>query len=506
MRQPRVNNRDAFSLRNIQRQIRLLSRRARITVRQALLDLAETLEPVLKPLFAINQASASIRSLIFVAGFILWVGYAYVTNPPKVNEIDVLGPTGGDAVAIMLFQLRYMYALMKVLVIPLFDPEVFRFVLVISFSFWLTSRVAAIYLADIFELPDLGTAVRFIRQAAFVTNFRNLNRLVIKEAQVPAMFENSPIYQIGGPGLVLANLENVALFEKVDGTPEIVAPTGRPVLIEGFERLRKIIDLRDQFIENEEVAGRTKDGIQVTAKGIRFSFSVMRDKEFRIEKDAYGEEKLQQPLSFIEDAIYKLVYEKPNLSFAEIGSDEVKSAIREFISNNTLSQFLADSRDEANAPTSRSIDPTLPFSQAETVYKDREKINQELITTFRDSEASMIDLHWISVGTWVPPAEIPQKHREAWQRRLKSEAESSPKALTGLLRATVLTELLRLIQDVPINAFGHIASQEKDQVRIKRELMLAYREKIKNAYNIYKENNLTPPPTLVAALKHLQRL
>jgi len=299
---------------------------------------------------------------------------------------------------------------------------------------------------------------------------------------------------------------NVALFEKVDGTPEIIAPIGQAVLIEGFERLRKIIDLRDQFIENEEVNGRTKDGIPVTAKGIRFSFSVMRDKEIRIEKDAWGEEKLQQPLSFIEEAIHKLVYEKPNISFAEIGSNEVKSAIREFIAANTLSQFLADSRDESNAPTNRSIDPTIPFNPTETVFKDREKINQELITSFKDSEISTIDLHWISVGTWLPPAEIPQKHKEAWQRRLKSEAESSPKALTGLLRSTALTELMRLIQDVPINAFGHFASQEKDAGLVKRELMLAYREKIKNAYDIYKENNLTPPPTLVAALKHLQRL
>ena len=40
----------------------------------------------------------------------------------------------------------------------------------------------------------------------------------------------------------------------------------------------------------------------------------------------------------------------------------------------------------------------------------------------------------------------------------------------------------------------------------KRELMLAYREKINNAVEIYKDNDLTPPESLLVALKHLQSL
>ena len=507
MRRKRTRpTRDVTSPADMDRQVKEMIRKTRIAVRRGLLDLAETLEPVLKPLFAINQASAWIRSLIFVAGFILWVGIAYLANEPVFEDLSALRPTTGDAVDMLLFQLKVMWSTGKSLVVPLFVPAVFRFVLVISYAFWMTSRVAAIYLADIYELPDLHTAVRFIRQASFISNWRMLHRLVIREAQIPPSFENSPIYQIGGPGMVIANLENVVVFEKVDGAPDIIAPTGRPFLIEGFERLRKIIDLRDQFIENEEVTGRTKDGIPVTAKGIRFSFSVQRDKDIRIQKDVYGEEILQQPLNFEEDSILKIVYDKPNQPIAEIGGNEVKTAIREFIAANTLSQFLADSRDESQLPESKPFDPTMPISTEESVFKDRERINQELIASFKNTQNSAIDLHWISVGTWVPPGEIHEKHKEAWQRRLKSEAESNPKALTQLLRATMLTELLRLIQDVPINAFGHIASQEKDPGRIKRELMLAYREKINNAFEIYKENDLTPPDTLLAALKHLQSL
>jgi len=502
-----VDGTQPYSIDQARGQLRQVIVRGRQVLKRSLASLAETLEPVLKPLFAINQASAMIRSLIFAAAFVLWVGFAYITNPPAIGEIVVSGDISGDPVSIMLFQLRYLFALAVALLVPLFVPEVFRFVLVISFAFWLSSRVAAIYLADIFDLPNIGAAIKFIRQAAFVTfDPRQMNRLVIREGQVPQSFQNSPLYEIGGPGLVLVNLENVAIFEKVDGMPDIIPPTGRPVLVEGFERLRKIIDLRDQFIENEEVAGRTKDGIPVTAKGIRFSFSVQRDRVVRERDEVWGDPAMPQPLSYTRESVLNHVYAKPNEPFDEVGSQEVRTEIRRFISRNSLSQFLADSRDESDSPQGRPSDPTMPITTAENGFKARETINQELIAAFKNSPESSIDLHWVSVGTWVPPAEIPEKHKEAWRRRAQSEAESNPKALTRLLRSTRLKEILRLIQDVPINAFGHVASREDDPYKIKRELMLAYREKLMIAYEFYLANELEPPVHLVAALKHLQRL
>ena len=496
-----------YSVDRVRLQTRQTIIRGRQLLKQALASLAETLEPVLKPLFAINQASAMIRSLIFAAGFILWILFAYLVNPPAIGEVVVSGEVSGDPVSVMLFQLRYLFALGVALVVPLFVPEVFRFVLVISFAFWLASRAAAIYLADIFDLPNISAAIKFIRQAAFVTfDPRRMNRLVIREGQVPQNYQNSPLYEIGGPGLVLVNLENVAVFEEVDGSPDIIPPTGRPVVIEGFERLRKIIDLRDQFIEHEEVTGRTKDGIPVTAKGIRFSFSVQRDKVIREQDEIWGDPGMPQPLSYTRESVLNHVYGKPNEPFDKVGSAEVRAEIRRFIGRNSLSQFLADSRDESAASQGFPSDPTMPVAPIDNGFKARETINQELITSFKNTSESTIDLHWVSVGTWVPPAEIPEKHKEAWRRRAQSEAESNPKALTQLFRSTRLKELLRLIQDVPINAFGHVASREDDPEKIKRELMLAYREKIKNAYEIYLANELEPPTHLVATLKHLQQL
>jgi hypothetical protein len=215
---------------------------------------------------------------------------------------------------------------------------------------------------------------------------------------------------------------------------------------------------------------------------------------------------MPQPLSYTREAVLNHVYSKPNEPFDQVGSAEVRTAIRRFIGRNSLSQFLADSRDESDAPQGLPSDPTMPIAAAENGFKARETINQELITSFKSGSDATIDLHWVSVGTWVPPAEIPEKHKEAWRRRVQSEAEGNPKALVRLLRSTRLKEILRLIQDVPINAFGHVASREDDPEKIKRELMLAYREKLKIAYEIYINNELDPPAHLVAALSHLRRL
>lgn len=489
----------------IKAQVRRSMRLLRAAVRRGLAELLEVLEPVLKPLFAINQASATIRSTIFVAGFFLWVGYAWLQNRPGLADIAVTGEQPSEPIGQMLLLLRFMFAALYALVEPLFAPEVFREVLVISFAFWLASRAAAIYLADIFHLPNIGAAIQFIRQAAFLTlDPRTLNRLVVREGAVAPRFQDSPINQIGGPGLVTVNLENVAVFEKVDGTPDILSSEKGVVPIEGFERLRKVIDLRDQVIDSEDVVGRTKDGIPVTAKSVRASFSIRRKADVKLSDEILEDKRLPQPLTFSDEAVLRAVYERPNQPFDVIGREEIREEVRRFIGRNMLAQFLADARDESGSQ-SKPSDPTMPITPGDTSFKAREVINRDLVAVFNHSPDSVIQLHWFSVGTWMTPPVIPEKHQDAWQRRMKSEMESNPGALLRLARSTKQKEMMRLLQDVPISAFGVHHQQTEDPDEVIREVLLAYREKVQDAYDLYLKQQLAPPDTLVAALKFLKR-
>ena len=107
----------------------------------------------------------------------------------------------------------------------------------------------------------------------------------------------------------MVDIDSVALFEKPDGTPRVIGPTGKEpngkAMLTGFERFRQAIDLRDHYIElrhnnkTSAVKSRSRDGIPVTATDVQFMFSVYRDKQ---EPDD------NNPYPFSQKAIEQLVY------------------------------------------------------------------------------------------------------------------------------------------------------------------------------------------------------
>ncbi len=170
-----------------------------------------------------------------------------------------------DAVALLLYPVQ-----------ALLDPGVMQVVLVAALAFWVAYRTAAIYLDDIYEMGDIQVARRFVLQAVFGSQY---NYMAIRGGEVQPEFKKSPIFRVGGPGLVRVHLDNAALFEAIDGTPHVVGPTvdrpGAVVALSGFERLRSIIDLGDQM-RKYSLEGRTRDGIRIRLKDVNTLFSVYR--------------------------------------------------------------------------------------------------------------------------------------------------------------------------------------------------------------------------------------
>ena len=116
-------------------------------------------------------------------------------------------------------------------------------------------------------------------------------------------------------------------------------------------------------------------------------------------------------------------------------------------------------------------------------------------------------LGWIGLGTWETPSEIiPEQHLEAWQLSMKNQLLGNENALRGVRRRNRNKELLRLIREVPITSFGRLQAEGRDPEDVKQELLLSYREKLRNAWEIYQNNDRSPSPELEAALKHLTRL
>ncbi|MGB8983524.1 MAG: hypothetical protein WCC12_16775, partial [Anaerolineales bacterium] len=116
------------------------------------------------------------------------------------------------------------------------DPRILQYLPVLLAPFFIALQCAAIYLADIFELDHPSVARSFIWEVALSGSDRMIR---ISQGDISDEHRHSPNYLIGGPGKVMVDLDSVALFEKPDGTPHVIGPTGKEprgmATLEGFE-------------------------------------------------------------------------------------------------------------------------------------------------------------------------------------------------------------------------------------------------------------------------------
>jgi hypothetical protein len=376
----------------------------------------------------------------------------------------------------------------------LFAAPVFRHVLIAALAFWIAFRVAAIYLDDIFELNDISIAERFILQAVFASNY---NTLHIKNGEVAPKDKNSAIFKIGGPGYVRVYLENAALFEKNGGSSRVIGPTGDEksgvAVLEGFERLRKVIKLVDQFDEIK-VEGRTQDGIRVKAEGVNIVYSVYRNGQLPT---------LSRPYPFDPVSIQRLVYNQQGKSPLDLAmSGMIRSELSKFISRHTLNEFLAtideseynqhpmDITLERGSPSSSSDRQNLPTLLS---FVSRPSILTELFASefHRRAAERGVELKWAGVGTWVTPDEIvPSRHLEAWRLSRENLIRGSEKELNRLRFESQIAEFVRLVIDVPLLSWPRTRAQPP--IDALRSLVIAYRVKLNEAFDILQENDLPP--------------
>jgi len=450
-----------------------LQRRSRLGLRQVIRHDVARLQARLSPLldrplaaiFAFTLDASTRRLILVVVGYLFtWVVLALLAHPIPLTVDGIL--------------FRLPPALLA--------PDVLRRMLVIALTIWLTSRMAAIYLDDVFDLNDYGVAARFLRAAAFGLSY---NSLTIQNAEIPPdVLRRSPIIRIGGPGWVNVHMENAALFEKVDGTPHVVsATTRRHEILDGFERYREVIDLRDQVIELSRVDGRTLDGIPIAAKDVKFVFSV-----YRGELRPRPSEEFPQPYPFVPEAIQNLVYRQRKAAVLPLAmKSAIEAELRDFIAQHKLSEFLANV--DAAPPA------FYPREEVSNLFYDFARV-----FTQRAPERGT-QLQWIGVGTWETPSEIvPRRHLDAWNKSSEARSAASAKALKKAAKDARLKEHLRLVNDLLITAASlESLGQPADKILV--ELAKLYRARLVDAIQYYRNNDWPVPPALQTAHEHILR-
>lgn len=431
---------------------------------------------------------------------------------------SLLNPAYAQAAPTALFEF------LRVFLEPFFQPKMLRLLPVLILPFFIALQAAATYLADIFELKQVSIARDFIIQVALTGNQKHIR---ISGGEVPEEDRNSPIYLIGGPGKVLVELDSVALFEKADGRPHVIGPTvkGKAVL-DGFERFRDALDLRDQYTEPLKVNSRSLDGIPISAADVRLVFSIFRDGK---------KPTIEMPHPFSEKAVEALVYGKSarvtiggpypsELPASWVGAIQgmIRGELGGFMSKHKLVEYLASigrpetqqaqQREEEIVAVGKNVLSDEDMLEPRPVppppdFQPRHVLSN-LFSQFAEGftqKASQrgLELHWIGVGTWKPPNEIVlKKHVEAWNLSLENLARGSKNALDSLKKEAYLQQVLRIIQTIPLARFQqNHSNNHRDALR---DMLIGYREQLIETVELLRKSRRPIPSSLPAAIKRIE--
>lgn len=390
----------------------------------------------------------------------------------------------------------------RFLFLVLTDARILQYIPVFLAPFFIALHAAALYLADIFELEDVSVARKFVSSVALGGTDLVIH---IREGEVDEESRSSPAYLIGGPAKVVVALDSVALFERANGTPHVIGPTGKEpggkATLDGFERFRQAFDLRDHFIElrgqddnSKPVESRSLDGIPVTATDVRFMFSV-----FRGDNPQPTDE---NPYPFLPKAVEDLVYKAasrvtPELehssTFAPLWrvtmTELIRKRLGDFMNLHKLTEYLA-SIGAPEVEKARQREETI-FREIQELTRAGEELERkdikppppffprpqikDLFARFAEdftaqANESGVELHWIGVGTWEVPAEtIPQKHLEAWEQTQKNMKDGSEDAMKKVNKDATFEKMKELIAKVPLGSFEQITAAAKPSKKAKAE-------------------------------------
>ncbi|MAT43241.1 MAG: hypothetical protein CL609_12950 [Anaerolineaceae bacterium] len=499
------------------------------------------LDEILNFIFKLNKISAYIR-LIFLGLFIItfWALLIFILH------------SDGNPNSIFLQNPSSRYLVYRQFLSVVFAWDVILILGAGFLGFMITLHLATVYLADIFEIKELSIARKFINEAAFAT--QSVGSIHIEKGEVREEDLKSPILRIGGPGKAEVNVENVAVFEKIDGSSTIAgtASKKKPYKLEGFERLRSVIDLRE-LTSTFSIFSRTRDGIPINIIDVNLVFSVFRNNEFRT---------LTRPYPYTRQGINWLVYQQVQGKWTTALVGLVRGELARFISEHNLSEILA-------APGSPEIDQQLnhqrliakrirnnlrhtsrykshhllygkqktdgpkyiPIHFWNKKHKKRIRYSKQFMgkgisasnfsprTTltnlffdefnhsFRNrAHHRGVTLRWIDVGTWdIPSNLILDQHVEAWKIATENEIRSNPRVLSEVKNQARAKEISRLLQQLPSQRFYEYQYQGFSKQEIILKLIQDYAAKLKSARELFLNKKGRVPRQIDTALTHVRK-
>ncbi len=260
------------------------------------------------------------RTLIVLFFFLLWSFFALFLHPYLYPVWDKIS-WNITTLTTILVAIPSLY----------FSLDVIFHLLFVFLGVILSYQITSHFFARIYGLKSGTTSDYFLLKIIFDIPREepiNINN-------VPILGKYVELLKIlGGPLKIIIGAENAAIFEKTDGSVQIVGPTinlpGSYYQLESFEHLRDVFDLRNMTIRFDVLA-RTKDGIPLMIKRVHAICSILRDSK---------KTTLTRPYSYNEQALYKFSYKMPSGIFVEKITEILKQEFIDYISHFSFSDLF----------------------------------------------------------------------------------------------------------------------------------------------------------------------
>ena len=334
-----------------------------------------------------------------------------------------------------------------VFVVPFWDWQYFRYLLAPFGAFVLVFLSSVFYVRDIYHLPRLGRAFRYV--------FASLFGLFYPIAQIEGgrIDEEDPddesdterrhlLRAIGGPGLLRIQPGNAVAFR--DWQQPLSIQDNQLYFMRPFEMISKVVNLEDQHGHLADAAAITRDGIRLRLRNIDYRFSILGPDQ----QNNPLRRNQATPYPYSADAVRTIAY---SFTVSDSGLDRwydvirggVGGALRGFINNHELDYLTAPRQDEKNPR--------------------RELRMQLFAAAVRDSlRGAGAELHWMDIGQFDIDnlQEDPEQHpvdearTRFWATRwvgdantIRAYGEATHTAYQELARAQAQAEIVMSITD-----------------------------------------------------------
>jgi hypothetical protein len=251
----------------------------------------------------------------------------------------------------------------------------------------------ASFVQDVYALKYFGDALKYVLASMFAINYPGL--VLDKSKPNDDKKTISLIRKIGGPGYVLVEPGNAAIFRHLREPGEsIVAATH---FLAPFETIAQVIDLDEQQGDKDEITAITRDGIKVTLRDIHMRYRIKQE----VRDGKVAKKTLSDPYPLAPNALQNMIY---NMTVNFDGPDKWNIAVERAIIGG-ITDYIAEHKiDYLTAPRDGTPNP-------------RVELNNELFfsVTQRALENYGAELLWIDVGHMdITRTEIDDQRASLW--------------------------------------------------------------------------------------------